>query len=106
MMLAVGVMRRSVLLRWGGLLLLLAAIGKVVAVDSSFYAAWWHLPVFNLTFITYALLVAVLAFAAWLYGRAPGVEEPERPWVRPVLIVTANVLAVVALTLEVLGYYD
>src|SRR6185295_4800751 len=61
--LALGVLRRSALLRWGGLVLLLAAIGKVVALDSSFYAAWWHLPVFNLTFMVYVLLVAVLAFA-------------------------------------------
>jgi hypothetical protein len=104
--LALGVRRRSALLRWGGLLLLLAAIGKVVALDSAFYAAWWHLPVLNLTFMTYALLVAVLAFTAWLYGRAPGTAEPEQRWVRPVIMVTANVLALAALSLEVLGYYD
>jgi uncharacterized membrane protein len=106
MMLAVGVLRRSVLLRWGGLLLLLAVIGKVVAFDSAFYAAWWHLPVFNLTFMIYLLLVAVLAFAAWLYGRAPGANEPEQPWIRPVILGAANVLALAALSLEVLGYYD
>ena len=105
-MLALGVLRRSLLLRWGGLVLLLAAIGKVVALDSAFYAAWWHLPVFNLTFMIYVLLVAVLAFAAWLYGRAPGVDNPEQPWLRPVLIVAANVLALAALSLEVLGYYS
>ena len=106
MMLAVGVLRRSVLFRWVGLLLLLAAIGKVVAFDSAFYAAWWHLPVFNLTFMTYSLLVAVLAFAAWLYGRAPGANEPEQPWIRPVIIGAANVLALAALSLEVWGSYD
>ena len=104
--LALGVLRRSSLLRWGGLVLLLAAIGKVVALDSGFYAAWWHLPVFNLTFVTYSLLVAVLAFAAWLYGRAPAAGEPEQPWMRPVLIVAASVLALAALSLEVLGHYD
>jgi uncharacterized membrane protein len=103
--LALGVLRRSALFRWGGLLLLLAAIGKVVVLDSAFYAAWWHLPVLNLTFMTYALLVAVLAFAAWLY-RAPGADEPEQQWVRPALVLTANVLALAALSLEVLGYYD
>jgi hypothetical protein len=48
----------------------------------------------------------VLAFAAWLYGRAPGTDEPALPWVRPGLIITANLLALAALSLEVLGYYD
>lgn len=104
--LALGVLRRSALLRWGGLLLLLAAIGKVVAFDSAFYAAWWHFPVLNLTFVTYALLVAALAFAAWLYGRTPVADDDERTWMRPVLIGAANVLALAALSLEVLGYYD
>jgi uncharacterized membrane protein len=104
-MLALGVLRRSVLLRWGGLVLLLVAIGKVVAFDSSFYAAWWHLPVFNLTFMVYVLLVGVLVFAAWLYGRA-GADQLEQPWIRPVIIGAANVLALAALSLEVLGYYD
>jgi uncharacterized membrane protein len=104
-MLALGVLRRSALLRWVGLVLLLVAIGKVVAFDSAFYAAWWHLPVFNLTFMVYVLLVAVLAFAAWLYGRA-GADQLEQPWIRPVIIVAANVLALTALSLEVLGYYS
>lgn len=105
-MLALGVLRRSVLLRGAGLFLLLIAIGKVVALDSAFYAAWWHLPVFNLTFMVYALLVAVLAFAAWLYGRTADAHPVEQPWIRPVIIVAANVLALAALSLEVLGYYD
>lgn len=104
--LALGLMRRSALLRWGGLLLLLAAISKVIAFDSFFYAASWHLPVINQTFMVYALLVAVLAFGAWLYGRAPGADEAERSVMRPVLLGAANVLALAALTLEVIGYYD
>jgi uncharacterized membrane protein len=103
---ALGVFRRSMLLRWGGLMLLLAAICKVVVLDSAFFAAWWHLPILNPTFLTYALLIVALAFAAWLYGRAPGKDEPEQPLVRPMIIAGANVFAVAGLTLEVLGYYD
>lgn len=105
-LLAIGVMRRSTLLRWGGLLLLLVAIGKVLIVDSTFYAAWWHLPLLNQTFMAYALLVAALAFSAWLYGRARGVDESERQAMVPILIGAANVLALTGLSLEVIGYYD
>jgi hypothetical protein len=94
--LALGVLRRLALLRWGGLFLLLAAISKVVVVDSAFYAASWHLPIFNQTFMAYALLVAVLAFAAWLYGREAGAGEPEQRVVLPMLLVAANVLALAA----------
>ena len=104
--LALGVLRRFALLRWGGLLLLLAAIGKVVAIDSTFYAASWHLPVFNQTFMAYALLVAALAFGAWIYERAPSAAAPERSVIGPVLLVAANVLALAALSLEVIGYYE
>lgn len=104
--LAIGVLRRSVLLRWGGLVLLLAAISKVLVVDSALYAAFWHLPLFNQTFMAYTLLVAALAFSAWLYGRAPGVDERERRAMVPILIGSANVLALTALSLEVIGYHD
>jgi uncharacterized membrane protein len=105
-MLALGLLRRSRLLRWGGLLLLLTAIGKVVAVDSAYYAASWHFPVLNQTFMAYALLVAVLAFAARLYGRPASADEPERRIMGPALILAANLLALGALSLEVFGYYD
>jgi uncharacterized membrane protein len=55
--------------------------------------------------MVYVLLVGVLVFAAWLYGRA-GADQLEQPWIRPVIIGAANVLALAALSLEVLGYYD
>jgi uncharacterized membrane protein len=100
------VLRRSALLRWGGLLLLLAAISKVLVVDSAFYSASWHLPVFNQTFVAYALLVAVLGFGAWLYERTTDELERERRVMLPVLVGAANVLALAALSLEVIGYYD
>lgn len=101
--LALGVLRRFTLLRVGGLLLLATAIVKVVAFDSGFYGASWHLPIFNQTLMAYALLVGTLAFAAWLYKRE---EESERSVIRPVLLVAANVLALGALSLEVFGYYS
>lgn len=104
--LAVGVLRRSVLLRRGGLLLLAVATIKVLVVDSAYYAAAWHLPVLNQTFMAYALLVAALAFAAWLYARKSDADEGERRVVVPTLVTAANLLALTALSSEVVGYYD
>ena len=105
-MLALGLLRRSQLLRWGGLIVLLTAIGKVVVLDSTYYAASWHFPVFNQTFMAYALLVAVLAFGARLYGRPASANESERHLMLPALLLAANLLALAALSLEVFGYYD
>ena len=108
MILAAGLLRRSLLLRAGGLLLLMVVIGKVLFVDSAYYAASWHLPLVNQTFLAYALLVAALVFAAKLYRRTPDVyesDESERAIV-PILLGVANVLALTALSLEVIGYYD
>ncbi len=105
----VGLVRRSMLLRWGGLGLLLAAISKVLVLDSVFYDAAWHLPLLNQTFISYVLLVAACAFAAWLYRRTAEVDdrvEEEQRSLLPILLGTANVLALAALSLEVVGYYD
>ena len=82
-MLTLGLLRRSQLLRWGGLIVLLTAICKVVVLDTTYYAASWHFPVFNQTFMAYALLVAVLAFGARLYGRPESVNESERRVVLP-----------------------
>lgn len=105
-MLALGLLRRSHLLRWGGLIVLLTAIAKVIVLDTTYYAASWHFPVFNQTFMAYALLVAVLVFAARLYGRPGSASESERRVVLPALLLAANLLALTALSLEVFGYYD
>lgn len=105
-MLTLGLLRGSKLLRWAGLLLLLAATAKVVVLDSTYYAASWHFPVFNQTFMAYALIVALLAFTERLYGRPASSNESERRVMRPALLVTANLLALVAVSLEVFGYYD
>ncbi|MDQ3746539.1 MAG: DUF2339 domain-containing protein, partial [Acidobacteriota bacterium] len=100
-------------LRYAGLVLLVLATVKVLTVDLSFYAAPWHVPLVNQTFMAFALLVAAYALAARLYARdaarvgdrAGQVGEEERSVV-PALVVVANVLAVVALSAEAAGYFD
>jgi uncharacterized membrane protein len=103
---ALGVIRRLAVLRWIALLLLSAAAVKVVSFDSKFYAAAWHVPVANQTFIAFALLVAALAFCARLYGREGASDEEERVVMLPTLLIAACTLALAALSIESVGYYD
>ena len=77
---------------------------KVFVLDLSFYAAQWHAPVLNQTFAAFALLVAAYALAVWLYAKDARIGEDERAVV-PVLVVIANVLALVALSAAAAGYF-
>lgn len=105
-LLAYGFRRGFRALRYAGLVLLVLATVKVLTVDLAFYAAPWHVPLVNQTFMAFALLVAAYALAARLYARdAARVGEEERSVV-PALVVVANVLAVVALSAEAAGYFD
>jgi uncharacterized membrane protein len=105
-MFALGVVRRFTVLRWIALLLLAAAAVKIVSFDSRFYDAAWHVPVANQTFIAYALLVAALAFCARLYGREGAADEEERSVMLPALLIASGALALAALSIESVGYFD
>jgi uncharacterized membrane protein len=104
--LVLGLLKRITPLRGGALLLITATVGKLVAFDTSFYAASWHTPVFNQTFMAYAVVVLALAAGARFYSRANDDEVSERPVILPALVLAANVLALGALSLEALGFYD
>jgi uncharacterized membrane protein len=91
--------------RWGGLMLLTIAAAKVLAVDSHFYDAAFHKLVFNQTFGAFALLIGALGCTVWFYARAENVDDDERSNIVPVLVAAANLLAIVALSLEALGHY-
>lgn len=105
MLLFYGVRRNFRVLRFAGFALLVLATIKVFALDLSFYAAPWHTPVFNGTFAAFALLVAAYALAVWLYARDGRIGDDERAVV-PILVVIANVLALVALSAEASGYFQ
>ncbi|HYN84291.1 MAG TPA: DUF2339 domain-containing protein, partial [Pyrinomonadaceae bacterium] len=105
-LMALGVARRMILLRLAAALLFLATTLKVVAVDLFYYDEAYHPPVFNQTFLAFALLVAALAFSARLYARAASVGDREREAARAALLVAANVLALVGLSAEALGLFD
>jgi uncharacterized membrane protein len=103
-LLAYGVRRNFRALRYVGLALLVGATAKVLALDLRFYDATWHAPLLNHTFMAFALLVSAYALAVRLYARSERVGEEQS--VVPVLIVIANLLALVALSAEAAGYFE
>jgi uncharacterized membrane protein len=101
----VGVTRKLRPLRLAALALLTLATLKVLAVDLGYYTAPWHTLVFNQTFAAFALLILALASGVWLYARAEGIEGDEREETIRVLMIAANLLAVIALSAEAYGYF-
>ncbi|MDT5158619.1 MAG: hypothetical protein QOH51_2976 [Acidobacteriota bacterium] len=104
-LIAYGVRRNFRAVRYAGVALLAGATAKVLALDLRYYDATWHVPVFNHTFMAFALLVAAYALAVRLYAR-DGRVGPEERSVVPVLVVIANLLALVALSAEAAGYFE
>lgn len=104
--LAFGIRRNSKPLRWWAICLLALATVKVLVVDSWYYSAEWNSLVFNYTFATFALLIVALAASARLYSKAERVSEGERRALLPMLIIFANLTAVLALSLEAYGYFE
>jgi uncharacterized membrane protein len=102
----IGVRRGLNLLRAGALLLLGLATAKIFIEDLSYYNAASHALLLNQTFAAFALLISALALTAWLYARAEDIEMSERRLMLPLLLGAANVLALVALSAEALGYFD
>ena len=104
---AYGVRRAQPVGRYAGLALLGLATLKALVVDLPFYDAVWHAPLLNHTFLAFALLVAAYAAAVRLYAR--GGDESlsdEGRSVVPAMVVVANVLALVALSAEAVGYFE
>jgi uncharacterized membrane protein len=102
----VGVTRRLKPLRYLAILLLAGAIVKVLVVDLSYYDAAWHSLILNQTFAAFALVIVALGLGARFYARHLDAADEERDIMLTLLIGAANVLAVVALSAEVLGYFD
>ncbi len=103
--LVIGIKRDSKWLRLGALGLLALSAIKVLTFDISYYAAPWHSLIVNQTFAAFALLVLALAIGIYFYSRAESVDEEERLTLLPIMIVSANLLAILALSVESYGYY-
>lgn len=105
--LVLGILRRMLALRLAALVLLLGTIIKTLVFDVGYYYnAPWHILLFNQNFISLAVLVASLACCAWVYARSEKIDPTERAIAVPLLFGVANLLAVTALSVEALGFYD
>lgn len=100
-----GIIRGRKFLRMASLGLLALATVKLIVVDLSYYNAGWHWTLFNQTFGAFALLIASLVAGAWYYNRARSIDEKERAQIIPILLGAANLLALVALSAEIMGHF-
>ncbi|HEX6186387.1 MAG TPA: DUF2339 domain-containing protein [Pyrinomonadaceae bacterium] len=90
--------------RVAGLALLAAAAAKVLVLDLSYFDVVWHTPLFNHTFMAFAMVVAACAAIVRLYARGPDAAGAES--VIQVLVVAANMLMLIALSAEAVGYFE
>ncbi|MDQ3754521.1 MAG: DUF2339 domain-containing protein [Acidobacteriota bacterium] len=104
--LAVGITRRIVVLRFAALFVTLFAVLKFGFIDLPFYNAAWHTLIFNLTFAGFVVVVGALAAGAYCYARAHDIDETERDTVLIAIVGAANLLAVLGLSVEAMGYFN
>ena len=100
-----GVMRKLKTLRTPALVLLGATVLKVLAFDAAYRATVQQTLIFNRTFAVFALLTLVLAWSVRIYARREGIDEEERSRIVPIMVVVANLVAVVGLSVEASGYF-
>ena len=101
----IGIRRNGKLLRAGAIGLLVLATLKVMAVDLWHSNEKWHTLLLNPTFGSFALLIAALCAVAWFYSRATKVSIEECRQMVPLLAGAANLLALVSLSAEIIGYF-
>lgn len=105
--LVLAIVRRLKPLRIIALVLLACTIMKMLVLDIGFYDAAWHAPLFNQTFAAFLLMVIALAVVVSFYTRETArIDAAERDIVLPLMMVVANVLALVALSAEASGYFE
>jgi uncharacterized membrane protein len=102
----IGIMRKLIIIRIVALCLLVITALKVLATDLWYYDSTWHTTIFNQTFASFAVVIAAFACGAWLYSRSDNIKEGERNIVLPLLVGAANVLALIALSAEVIGHFN
>ncbi|HEX3229183.1 MAG TPA: DUF2339 domain-containing protein, partial [Pyrinomonadaceae bacterium] len=103
--LAIATFRGRKSIRWGALMLLVIATTKVLVLDTHFYDSAFHTLLFNQTFGAFLLLIGALSCGIWAYSKAELLDDGERTRLLPIMVTAANLLAIIALSLEALGHY-
>lgn len=104
-LLAVGIRRHISLLRYAALTLLGLTAIKVLAIDSRYYVPKLGLVLSVQTWLSFWSIVGALGLGVWFYNRAKEITNKEHQFVLPALIIAANALAVVGLSLIASGYF-
>ena len=107
-LLAVGLARRLELVRLGGLALLAVVVVKLLLVDTIGVepALRSFTVVLNPLFLTFFTVLAVLAAAAYLYRRAQSQLSEREEQVFKYLLVAVNLVALWALSHEIITYFE
>lgn len=105
LLLVTGLKSRLMLLRIAALILLAMTAGKVILLDSQYYASPWRTLIVNPVFGAFAMLVAALAFAYFSYSRADETAISERNEALNGLLAAGNLAALVGLCLEASGHF-
>ena len=105
---AVGLWRRLMIVRWAGLAILALASLKLMAFDTFMteLVSNGFIPFLNLHFLAFALAIALMLGFAWWHRRAGPEPSHFERYVIPGLLIAANVVALWGLTLEAIHYFD
>ena len=107
-LLVMGMVWRSLYLRWGGLGLLILAVAKFMLIDTIEFQviSSEYQIVFNGYFWCSMLVILAVSFSALLFWKGRDFLDP-REWVwLPLLLAAANVLMVWILSVEALRFFD
>lgn len=103
---ACGVRFKQLVLRVGGFALIALAVFASFLLPNALMSVAGLPPFLNPSFAAYALLVAALWFASFVYTRNPGaLREGEQEVVLTLVVVAGNVLALAALSLEAYHFF-
>lgn len=100
-----GFRTRIIALRIAALALLGVTLGKVMLLDTQYYAQPWRTLILNPVFGSFAVLVAAMAFAYFSYSRADEESVRERTEALNGLLAAGNLAALVGLCVEAMGHF-